>query len=72
MGDGQYLKSSDPGYDSAEIEACFAALYGEDGIAEYEHGQWWIVVRGSGRTYSVVDAAGAPDRVCGGLSFEEV
>jgi hypothetical protein len=30
---GQYLKSSDPDYDPAEIEACFAALHGEDGEA---------------------------------------
>ena len=69
-----YLKSSDPDYDAEEIEMSFIALDAanldpSDVEAHFEHGQWWISVA-DGRQFSVCDAVGPPDRVCGGLSFE--
>lgn len=38
--------------------------------ADFEHGQWWITVKGSGAQYSVVDASGG-DSV-DGFDFEQV
>lgn len=54
------------------VRAAFVAWdgFGHGGkfSADFEHGQWWITVRGSGRQYSVHDAE------CGdsvdGFSFE--
>lgn len=38
--------------------------------ADFEHGQWWITILGSGAQYSVVDADG-PGTV-DGFDFEQV
>lgn len=73
------MKSTDPNTSESEIVESFRALHAftiyEDVYATFEHGQWWVsaLPRGAGgwQVFSVVDAAGPPDRVCAGLSFEQ-
>jgi hypothetical protein len=71
------LKSTDPDFSAAEIVNCFRALHPDfdEELLEifFEHDQWWIRAQGPEEdfTFSVVDAAGPPNRVAGGFSFEE-
>lgn len=54
---GEYLRSSDPDMDFHVIKAAkhLLDLEEQDVTAVYEHDQWWLLEKATGRTWSVVD-----------------
>lgn len=68
-------ETNTPEMEERVLKAFLAHPLGEDRTEkdlqlDFEHGQWWVTILGSGAQYSVVDATGGSS--VDGFDFEQV